>query len=45
MIEKYSAKDAMLFNFTNPAGLVTQAVKKSTFSKRFLEFVMLQVNL
>ena len=35
MIEKYSAKDAMLFNFTNPAGLVTQAVKNSRFSKRF----------
>ncbi len=35
MIEKYSSKDAMLFNFTNPAGLVTQAVKNSGFSKRF----------
>lgn len=35
MIEKYSSKDAILFNFTNPSGLVTQAIQKSGFSKKF----------
>ena len=35
LIEKYSKKNAILFNFTNPAGLVTQAVKNSGFSKKF----------
>lgn len=35
LIEKYSKENAVLFNFTNPAGLVTQAVKNSGFSKKF----------
>lgn len=35
IIEKYSSKNAILFNFTNPTGLVTQAIKKSNFSKKF----------
>jgi 6-phospho-beta-glucosidase len=35
MIEKYSHKDAVVFNFTNPAGIVTQAIHNSGFSKKF----------
>ena len=31
MIEEYSAEGAMLFNFTNPSGIVTQAIHLSGF--------------
>ena len=31
MIEQYSAEGAMLFNFTNPSGIVTQAIHLSGF--------------
>lgn len=30
LIEKYAKKDAWLINFTNPAGMITEAVKKHT---------------
>ena len=33
LIEKYSAPDAILFNFTNPSGLVTEAIIKSGFKR------------
>ena len=31
LIKKYAAKDALLFNFTNPSGIVTQAIHVSGF--------------
>lgn len=30
LIEKYAKKDAWLINFTNPAGMITEAIKKHT---------------
>ncbi|WP_318378116.1 glycoside hydrolase [Enterobacter sp.] len=34
LIEEYAAPDAILFNFTNPSGLVTEAIIKSGFKRR-----------
>lgn len=34
LIEQHAASDAILFNFTNPAGLVTEAIIKSGFKRR-----------
>ncbi|KNC92855.1 glycoside hydrolase [Trabulsiella odontotermitis] len=34
LIEEHAAKDAILFNFTNPSGLVTEAIIKSGFKRR-----------
>lgn len=34
LIEQYAAPDAILFNFTNPSGLVTEAILKSGFKHR-----------
>ncbi|MDP8079563.1 glycoside hydrolase [Phocoenobacter skyensis] len=34
IIEKHSSPNAILFNFTNPAGMVTEAIIKSGFTKR-----------
>lgn len=34
LIEEYAAEDAILFNFTNPSGLVTEAIIKSGFKRR-----------
>lgn len=34
LIEKHAAEDAILFNFTNPSGLVTEAIIKSSFKRR-----------
>jgi len=34
LIEKISAPDAVLFNFTNPSGMVTEAIIKSGFTRR-----------
>ncbi len=33
LIEEHAAEDAILFNFTNPSGLVTEAIK-SGFKRR-----------
>lgn len=34
LIEEHAASDAILFNFTNPSGLVTEAIVKSGFTRR-----------
>lgn len=34
LIEEHAAPDAILFNFTNPSGLVTEAIIKSGFKRR-----------
>ncbi|TNV21207.1 glycoside hydrolase [Buttiauxella sp. B2] len=34
LIEEHAADDAILFNFTNPSGLVTEAIIKSGFKRR-----------
>ncbi len=34
LIEEHADKDAILFNFTNPSGLVTEAIIKSGFKRR-----------
>lgn len=34
LIEEHAARDAILFNFTNPSGLVTEAIVKSGFKRR-----------
>ncbi len=34
LIEEHAAEDAILFNFTNPSGLVTEAIIKSGFKRR-----------
>ena len=34
LIEAHAAPDAILFNFTNPSGLVTEAIIKSGFKRR-----------
>ncbi|MBB3322887.1 glycoside hydrolase [Atlantibacter sp. RC6] len=34
LIEQHAASDAILFNFTNPSGLVTEAIVKSGFTRR-----------
>ena len=34
LIEEHAASDAILFNFTNPSGLVTEAIVKSGFKRR-----------
>lgn len=34
LIEAHAAEDAILFNFTNPSGLVTEAIVKSGFKRR-----------
>ncbi|HGM5488480.1 TPA: glycoside hydrolase [Serratia fonticola] len=34
LIEEHAASDAILFNFTNPSGLVTEAIIKSGFKRR-----------
>lgn len=34
MIEELAAEDAILFNFTNPSGMVTEAIIKSGFKRR-----------
>jgi len=34
LIEEHAAPDAVLFNFTNPSGLVTEAIIKSGFKRR-----------
>nr|WP_318383510.1 glycoside hydrolase [uncultured Enterobacter sp.] len=34
LIEQHAVPDAILFNFTNPSGLVTEAIIKSGFSRR-----------
>lgn len=34
MIEELAAPDAILFNFTNPSGMVTEAIIKSGFKRR-----------
>lgn len=34
LIEEHAAPDAILFNFTNPSGLVTEAILKSGFKRR-----------
>jgi 6-phospho-beta-glucosidase len=34
LIEAHAAPDAILFNFTNPSGLVTEAIIKSGFQRR-----------
>ncbi|MDG0797993.1 glycoside hydrolase [Pectobacterium punjabense] len=34
LIEEVSAPDAVLFNFTNPSGMVTEAILKSGFQRR-----------
>ncbi|KFC00987.1 maltose-6'-phosphate glucosidase [Trabulsiella guamensis ATCC 49490] len=34
LIEEHAARDAILFNFTNPSGLVTEAIIKSGFKRR-----------
>ncbi|WP_312951509.1 glycoside hydrolase [Superficieibacter sp.] len=34
LIEEHAASDAILFNFTNPSGLVTEAIVKSGFKRQ-----------
>lgn len=34
LIEAHAAEDAILFNFTNPSGTVTEAIVKSGFKRR-----------
>ncbi|WP_432699528.1 glycoside hydrolase [Kluyvera cryocrescens] len=34
LIEEHAASDAILFNFTNPSGLVTEAIIKSGFKRK-----------